>query len=45
MKFTFICFRVLFCEVLQTNKAYMSEITAIQPEWLTELAPHFYERT
>ncbi|XP_017892913.1 probable ATP-dependent RNA helicase DHX35 isoform X2 [Ceratina calcarata] len=36
---------VLFCEVLQTNKTYMKDITVIQPEWLLELAPHFYEKT
>ncbi|XP_043260885.1 probable ATP-dependent RNA helicase DHX35 isoform X6 [Colletes gigas] len=36
---------LLFCEVLQTNKTYMKDITVIQPEWLLELAPHFYERT
>ena len=36
---------LLFCEVLQTNKTYMKDITVIQPEWLLELASHFYERT
>ncbi|XP_053972871.1 probable ATP-dependent RNA helicase DHX35 isoform X2 [Hylaeus anthracinus] len=36
---------LLFCEVLQTNKTYMKDITVIQPEWLLELAPHFYEKT
>ncbi|XP_034189179.2 putative ATP-dependent RNA helicase DHX35 isoform X1 [Osmia lignaria lignaria] len=35
---------LLFCEVLQTNKTYMKDITVIQPEWLLELAPHFYEK-
>lgn len=40
------CFiRVLFGEILQTNKFYMREVTVIKPEWLTELAPHFYQRT
>ncbi|XP_066598205.1 probable ATP-dependent RNA helicase DHX35 isoform X2 [Prorops nasuta] len=36
---------ILFSEILQTNKIYMRELTVIQPEWLLELAPHFYERT
>ncbi|XP_076750371.1 putative ATP-dependent RNA helicase DHX35 isoform X2 [Xylocopa sonorina] len=36
---------LLFCEVLQTNKTYMKDITVIKPEWLLELAPHFYEKT
>ncbi|XP_076176030.1 putative ATP-dependent RNA helicase DHX35 isoform X2 [Ptiloglossa arizonensis] len=36
---------LLFCEVLQTNKTYMKDITVIQPQWLLELAPHFYEKT
>ncbi|XP_008551544.1 probable ATP-dependent RNA helicase DHX35 isoform X1 [Microplitis demolitor] len=36
---------VLFCEILQTTKTYMRELTVINPEWLLELAPHFYERT
>ncbi|XP_061927778.1 probable ATP-dependent RNA helicase DHX35 isoform X3 [Apis cerana] len=36
---------LLFYEVLQTNKTYMKDITVIQPEWLLELAPHFYEKT
>ncbi|XP_015608693.1 probable ATP-dependent RNA helicase DHX35 [Cephus cinctus] len=35
---------VLFCEILQTNKTYMRELTVIRPEWLEQLAPHFYER-
>ncbi|XP_020295918.1 probable ATP-dependent RNA helicase DHX35 [Pseudomyrmex gracilis] len=36
---------LLFCEVVQTNKAYMKDLTVIQPELLLEAAPHFYERT
>lgn len=38
-------FRLLFCEILQTNKTYMKDLTVIQPEMLLEAAPHFYERT
>lgn len=37
--------RLLFCEILQTNKTYMKDLTIIQPEMLLESAPHFYERT
>ncbi|KAI7820234.1 putative ATP dependent RNA helicase [Gamsiella multidivaricata] len=35
---------VIFHEVVETSqgKAYMREVTAIEPEWLEELAPHFY---
>ncbi|XP_011302754.1 probable ATP-dependent RNA helicase DHX35 isoform X2 [Fopius arisanus] len=36
---------VLFCEIVQTNKIYMRELTVIQSEWLLDLAPHFYQRT
>jgi ATP-dependent RNA helicase DDX35 len=34
---------VVFHEVVETNQAYMRDVTVIEPEWLTELAPHFYE--
>ncbi|KAF9103931.1 hypothetical protein BGX27_010310 [Mortierella sp. AM989] len=35
---------VIFHELVETGqgKAYMREVTAIEPEWLEELAPHFY---
>ncbi|KAG8226223.1 hypothetical protein J437_LFUL006325 [Ladona fulva] len=36
---------VIFCEIIQTNKPYMKDLTVINPSWLTELAPHFYEQT
>uniref|UniRef100_A0ABD2VZY6 RNA helicase n=1 Tax=Trichogramma kaykai TaxID=54128 RepID=A0ABD2VZY6_9HYME len=36
---------VLFGEIQQTTKVYMRELTVIKPEWLVELAPHFYRRT
>ncbi|XP_054282374.1 probable ATP-dependent RNA helicase DHX35 isoform X2 [Macrosteles quadrilineatus] len=36
---------LLFCEVVQTDRSYMRELTVIQPEWLEELAPHFYHKT
>lgn len=34
---------VVFHEVVETNQAYMRDITVIEPDWLAELAPHFYE--
>lgn len=33
---------VLYHEVIVTSKRYMREVSAIQVEWLLELAPHFY---
>jgi len=35
---------VLFNEIVHTQFTYMREITVVEPEWLEELAPHFYER-
>ncbi|KAI7892139.1 P-loop containing nucleoside triphosphate hydrolase protein [Mucor mucedo] len=34
---------VVFHEVIETTQAYMRDLTVIEPEWLAELAPHFYE--
>ncbi|ORY95080.1 hypothetical protein BCR43DRAFT_531967 [Syncephalastrum racemosum] len=34
---------VVFHEVVETNQAYMRDLTVIEPDWLAELAPHFYE--
>ncbi|XP_071957723.1 probable ATP-dependent RNA helicase DHX35 [Antedon mediterranea] len=34
---------VVFYEVLQTNKDYMRDVTEIDPTWLYELAPHYYQ--
>ena len=34
---------VLYHEVVQTTKVYMREVTVIDPAWLSEIAPHFYE--
>jgi len=36
---------VLFHEVLHTSRVFMRDITTIDPSWLMELAPHFYEKT
>ncbi|KAK6185965.1 hypothetical protein SNE40_008091 [Patella caerulea] len=34
---------VVFNEVVQTSKYFMRDVTVIKPEWLCELAPHFYQ--
>ncbi|XP_038077283.1 probable ATP-dependent RNA helicase DHX35 [Patiria miniata] len=34
---------VVFREVLQTNKDYMRDVTVVDPTWLYELAPHYYQ--
>ncbi|CAO3628301.1 unnamed protein product [Mucor hiemalis] len=34
---------VVFHEVIETTQAYMRDLTVIEPDWLAELAPHFYE--
>ncbi|XP_049762763.1 probable ATP-dependent RNA helicase DHX35 isoform X1 [Schistocerca cancellata] len=36
---------LLYCEILYTNEAYMRDLTVIEPSWLEELAPHFYQKT
>ncbi|XP_069698122.1 probable ATP-dependent RNA helicase DHX35 isoform X2 [Periplaneta americana] len=36
---------LLFCEVVHTDRVYMKDLTVVQPSWLEELAPHFYEKT
>ncbi|KAL8616322.1 ATP-dependent RNA helicase [Nucella lapillus] len=33
---------LIFNEVVHTSKEYMRDVTAMQAEWLCELAPHFY---
>ena len=35
--------RVVFNEVIQSNKNYMRDVTVINPDWLCELAPGFYQ--
>lgn len=36
---------VVFSELVHKVKLYMRDVTVIQSEWLTELAPHFYYKT
>lgn len=35
---------VIYNELVFTTKEYMRELIEIKPEWLLELAPHFYKR-
>lgn len=32
----------MYNEVIVTNKKYMREVSAIEADWLLEIAPHFY---
>lgn len=34
---------VIFNEVVMTGKDYMRDVTVIEPKWLYELAPHYYQ--
>ena len=34
---------VVFNEVVHTSKEFMRDVTVIKPDWLYELAPHYYE--
>ncbi|XP_003384417.3 PREDICTED: probable ATP-dependent RNA helicase DHX35 [Amphimedon queenslandica] len=34
---------VVFNEVLQTSSLFMRDVTVVDPEWLYQLAPHFYQ--
>lgn len=34
---------VVYNEVVQTSTMYMRDITVIKPDWLHQLAPHFYD--
>lgn len=36
---------VIYCELMQTTKLFMKDLTVIRSEWLTELAPHYYHKT
>ena len=33
---------IVFNEVVETSKLFARDVTVIKPEWLVELAPHFY---
>jgi ATP-dependent RNA helicase DDX35 len=34
---------VIFGQVVETTKPFMTQVSVIDAEWLTEVAPHFYE--
>ncbi|EDW04269.1 probable ATP-dependent RNA helicase DHX35 isoform X1 [Drosophila grimshawi] len=36
---------IVYGELLQTTKLFMNQVTVIRQEWLTELAPHYYQQT
>ena len=36
---------VVYAAAVRTGREYMRDVTAIDPEWLSELAPHFYAMT
>jgi pre-mRNA-splicing factor ATP-dependent RNA helicase DHX16 len=36
---------VVFFELAFTTKEYMRQVAPIQPEWLIEIAPHFYQES
>lgn len=35
---------ILFNETISTNRTYMRDLTVVNPDWLEELAPHFYKK-
>jgi pre-mRNA-splicing factor ATP-dependent RNA helicase DHX16 len=35
---------VVFHELVFTTKEYMRTVTEIRPEWLVEIAPHYYQK-
>ncbi|MFS8028726.1 putative RNA helicase [Helianthus anomalus] len=34
---------VVYHELVMTNKEYMRQVSEIKPEWLVEVAPHYYQ--
>jgi pre-mRNA-splicing factor ATP-dependent RNA helicase DHX16 len=35
---------VVYFELVYTSKEYMRQVIEIKPEWLVEIAPHYYKR-
>jgi ATP-dependent RNA helicase DDX35 len=35
---------VVYVSAVNTGKEYMRDVTSVDPEWLPELAPHFYAK-
>ena len=40
----FYSYRVVFAEMVHTNKLMMKDCTVIDASWLEILAPHYYEK-
>lgn len=38
----FVCFRVLYDELLETNKTYIKNLIEITPLLLLEVSPHYF---
>lgn len=38
-----VAYRVVFNEVVKTNKEYMQDVTVIESDWLYQLAGHYYQ--
>lgn len=36
---------VVYQELVLTSKEFMRTVSEIKPEWLVEIAPHFYSKT
>ena len=37
------CAQVVYFELVYTSKEYMRQVSEIKPEWLVEIAPHYYK--
>ena len=35
---------VVYHELVQTSKEFMRTVSAINPKWLIEIAPHYYSK-
>jgi pre-mRNA-splicing factor ATP-dependent RNA helicase DHX16 len=35
---------LIYHELVYTSKEYMRQVTEIKPEWLVEIAPHYYKK-
>lgn len=35
---------LVYQELVMTSKAYMRTVSEIKPEWLIEIAPHYYSK-
>lgn len=37
--------RLIYSDTVCTQKLLMRDLTVVNPDWLLELAPHFYHKT